>query len=151
MSPNKWPMFLVPTFLLFLFDTFANNFIIHSSLGAMVFCPCVVTGAQKNTNITSIMPVLLPRLYLKDAHENNQTIIFFHSSTFTQFIFWACIQSGKQFCIRRHDKGISRINHLSYILPKSLNMTWRSTEKLSKHSLNMTWFYYIEIKKVTNT
>ena len=38
-------------------------------------------GSQLNT---SIMPVLTQRIYLGDAHENNQCF-FFQSSTFTQY------------------------------------------------------------------
>ena len=48
---------------------------------------------------TSIMPVLTQRIYLEDAHENNQCF-FFYSSTFTQYL-WACTQHnfgrGKQY------------------------------------------------------
>jgi len=33
------------------------------------------------------------------------------------------MQFREYFCIRRHNKVISHINYLSYILPKSLNMT----------------------------
>ena len=81
---------------------------------------------------TSIMPVLTPQLYLGDPHENKQW--FFFIVQLLHNCIWACLQSEKHFCIRRHGKVISHINHLSYILPKSLIMTWRSLGKLSKHS-----------------
>jgi hypothetical protein len=57
------------------------------------------------------------------------------------------MQSEKHFCIRRQSKVISHINHLSYILSKSLIMTWRSSGKLSKHSTN---HFYIEFLFVHN-
>jgi len=51
-----------------------------------------------------IMLVLTQRIYLEDAHENNQCF-FFHSSTFTQYL-WAYIQSEK---LRSHSKVFSHI------------------------------------------
>ena len=97
-----------------------------SLVALVIICP--------NTSIikTSIMPVLTPRLYLGDPHENNQW--FFSIVQLLHNCIWACLQSEKHFYIRRYSKVISHINHLSYILPKSLIMTWRSLGKLSKHS-----------------
>ena len=37
------------------------------------------------------------------------------------------IQSGKHLHVTRHNKVISRINHIIYNMPKSLNMSWRSS------------------------
>ena len=49
-------------------------------------------------------------------------MILFHILTFTQ-LYLSMYTIQKHLCMSIYSKVISRINHLSYILPKSLIMT----------------------------